>query len=79
MHAKGCAWCTTLYDLYLNLVEVYGFDSDQYHGNGGNNIWLQLVIDGMKLQPCRPTFVSARDGIIEADQLVCALRKSIQA
>jgi extracellular elastinolytic metalloproteinase len=28
----------------------------------------QLVIDGMKLQPCRPTFQNARDAILAADK-----------
>jgi len=36
---------------------------------GGNNIMFQLLVDGMKIQPCRPTFVDARDAIIQADQI----------
>ena len=64
----GCFWCTTLYDLYLTLVDKYGFDEDLYTGTGGNNRWLLLVTDGMKLQPCRPTMVTARDAIIESNQ-----------
>ncbi|WWC68087.1 uncharacterized protein I206_102006 [Kwoniella pini CBS 10737] len=35
----------------------------------GNTLLLQLVIDGMKLQPCRPSFFDARDAIIQADQI----------
>ncbi|CUA70933.1 hypothetical protein RSOLAG22IIIB_09207 [Rhizoctonia solani] len=34
----------------------------------GNTLMLQLVILGLKLQPCAPTFLSARDAIIHADQ-----------
>jgi extracellular elastinolytic metalloproteinase len=34
---------------------------------GGNVIFFQLVVDGMKLQPCDPTFVEARDAILQAD------------
>ncbi|CAE6527032.1 unnamed protein product [Rhizoctonia solani] len=34
----------------------------------GNTLMLQLVILGMKLQPCRPSFFGARDAIILADQ-----------
>ena len=33
----------------------------------GNTLATQLVISGMKLQPCRPTFFNARDAIIQAD------------
>jgi extracellular elastinolytic metalloproteinase len=36
----------------------------------GNWLIVQLVINGMKLQPCRPTFFQARDAIIAADQVL---------
>jgi extracellular elastinolytic metalloproteinase len=36
----------------------------------GNTLFLQLVIDGMKLQPCRPTFINARDAILKADEIL---------
>lgn len=36
---------------------------------GGNVMFFQLVVDGMKLQPCDPTFIQARDAIIEADEI----------
>jgi extracellular elastinolytic metalloproteinase len=35
----------------------------------GNTLALQLIVDGMKLQPCRPSFFDARDAIIQADKL----------
>jgi len=69
VHAKGCVWCTTLYDLYLVFVEKYGFNSDWYNGNGGNNFFLQNLVDSFKLQPCNPSFVDSRDAIILADQI----------
>ncbi|KAI8844173.1 Fungalysin metallopeptidase-domain-containing protein [Chytridium lagenaria] len=34
---------------------------------GGNVLALQLVVDGLKIQPCYPSFVDARDAIITAD------------
>ncbi|KAK4054892.1 hypothetical protein OIV83_000816 [Microbotryomycetes sp. JL201] len=34
----------------------------------GNTLLTQLVIDGMKLQPCRPSFMDARDAILTADK-----------
>ncbi|KAJ3334282.1 Fungalysin/Thermolysin Extracellular metalloproteinase 5 [Blyttiomyces sp. JEL0837] len=36
--------------------------------HGGNVLALQLVVDGLKLQPCLPSFVDARDAILEADE-----------
>jgi extracellular elastinolytic metalloproteinase len=68
-HGVGSVWCTMLYDLYWNMIDKYGYDSNLYSGNGGNNRTLQLVLDGLKLQPCSPGFVDARDAIILADQL----------
>ncbi|EPQ30591.1 uncharacterized protein PFL1_02115 [Pseudozyma flocculosa PF-1] len=34
----------------------------------GNTLLVQLILDGMKLQPCRPSFFDARDAIIQADK-----------
>ncbi|TCD67718.1 Fungalysin/Thermolysin Extracellular metalloproteinase 5 [Steccherinum ochraceum] len=34
----------------------------------GNALSVQLVLNGMKLQPCRPSFFDARDAILAADQ-----------
>ncbi|MCH9660936.1 MAG: T9SS-dependent M36 family metallopeptidase [Bacteroidetes bacterium] len=68
-HGVGFVWATAIWDLTWAFVDEYGFDSDLYTGTGGNNIALQLVMDGMKLQPCSPGFVDGRDAIIEADQL----------
>jgi hypothetical protein len=68
-HGIGFVWATMLWDLNWALIERYGFDSDLYTGTGGNNINMQLVIDGMKLQNCQPGFVDGRDAILEADML----------
>ncbi|KAJ3083833.1 Fungalysin/Thermolysin Extracellular metalloproteinase 5 [Rhizoclosmatium hyalinum] len=37
---------------------------------GGNVLMLQLVVDGMKIQPCNPSFVDARDAILKADEFL---------
>ncbi|MEL6987036.1 MAG: M36 family metallopeptidase, partial [Bacteroidota bacterium] len=66
-HGVGSVWCVMIWDLYWNLVDEYGYDDNQINGTGGNNIAVQLVMDGMKLQPCNPDFVSSRDAIIAAD------------
>jgi len=68
-HGIGTIWATTLWEMYWNLVDRYGWDADLYAGGGGNNLAFQLVIDGMKLQPCDTdlTFPSARDAILAAD------------
>lgn len=69
-HGIGSVWATMLWDLSWAYVNKYGFDSDIYSGNGGNNKVLQVVVDALKLQPCNPSFVEARDAIIAADQAI---------
>ncbi|MEM6784321.1 MAG: T9SS-dependent M36 family metallopeptidase [Bacteroidota bacterium] len=68
-HGIGTVWATMLWEMTWSLIDRYGFDPDLTNGTGGNNIALQLVTDGMKLQPCSPGFVDGRDAILEADQL----------
>ncbi len=68
-HGVGSVWCAMLWDMTWGLIEEHGFDPDIYNGTGGNNIALQLVIDGLKLQPCGPGFVDGRDAILEADMI----------
>jgi extracellular elastinolytic metalloproteinase len=68
-HGIGFVWCSILWEVYWELVSFHGYDPDVYHGTGGNNIALQLVMDGLKLQPATPTYIEARDAIILADQV----------
>src|SRR5690554_2110980 len=68
-HGVGSVWATMLWDLTWAFVDEYGFDPDVYEGEGGNNMALQLVMDGLKLQPCSPGFIDGRDAILEADQI----------
>lgn len=91
VHAKGEVWAAILNEVYWNLVDGWGYSDDVYNpqatgrkdaeGPAGNIVALQLVIDGMKLQPCRPSFVNARDAILQADEVTyggvhqCALWK----
>ncbi len=66
-HGVGFIWNTMLWEMYWALVGAHGFDADLYNGTGGNNLAMQLVLDGMKLQPCSPGFVDGRNAILAAD------------
>ncbi len=68
-HGIGFVWCSILWEMYWSLVDQHGFDPDFYGGTGGNNVALQLVMDGLKLQPATPTYLEARDAILLADQV----------
>jgi len=71
-HGIGYVWNSMLWEVYWNLVENHGYNPDIYGDwtTGGNNLAFQLVMDGLKLQPCRPGFVDGRDAILMADQLL---------
>jgi len=69
-HPLGEIWNTMLWDLYWALVGEYGFDPDVKTGTGGNNIAIQLVMEGMALQACSPGFVDGRDAILAADSVL---------
>jgi hypothetical protein len=69
-HGIGFVWCTMLWDLNWAMIDRYGFDPDLFNGNGGNNKTMQLVIDGLKLQPCSPGFVDGRNAILAADSIL---------
>jgi len=66
-HGIGSVWSTVLWDLTWAYIDKYGFDSDLFNGNGGNNRVMKLVLDGLKLQPCSPGFVDGRDSLLAAD------------
>lgn len=36
-------------------------------GSEGNIVFLHLFMDALPIQPCNPTFISARDAWIQAD------------
>jgi hypothetical protein len=50
----------TLWGARANLINKYGWEV-------GNQLMLQLVTDGMNLSPANPTFLQARNAIIQAD------------
>lgn len=68
-YGVGSIWCTMIWDLYWAMSDTYGWDPDLYKGTGGNNMAIQLIIDGLKLQGCNPGLVDARDAILEADMI----------
>ena len=68
-HGVGSVWATMLWDMTWAFIDEYGYDDDVYEGSGGNNMALQLVMDGLKLQGCSPGFIDGRDAILQADEI----------
>jgi hypothetical protein len=84
-HNIGEIWCTALWDMTWNIIKQQGsITPDIYNANGtgGNVIALKLVMEGMKLQPCQPGFIDARNAILAADSILynnahkCAIWKA---
>lgn len=69
-HDIGFIWCTMLWEMTWDLIDQHGFDPDLYNGTGGNNMAMNLVIEGLKLTACSPGFVDGRDAILQADAVL---------
>ncbi|MFN8347474.1 MAG: M36 family metallopeptidase [Spirosomataceae bacterium] len=74
-HGIGSIWATMLWDMTWeiilqdnqivnNIFTVPGVITDMR----GNIAALKLVNEGLRMQPCSPSFVDARDAILAADQ-----------
>jgi len=68
-HGVGEIWSQMIWDMYWALTDRYGWGEVFTEPDSGPGIALQLVMDGMKLQPCLPTFESGRDAILDADMI----------
>ncbi|KAB5595169.1 Extracellular metalloproteinase mep [Ceratobasidium theobromae] len=69
VHDAGEVWATIWHEIYAGLVAKLGFSTDKNNASGtaGNIVALHLLVDALQLQPCNPTFISARNAIIQAD------------
>ncbi|KAJ9061554.1 hypothetical protein DSO57_1019473 [Entomophthora muscae] len=76
VHEEGATWAVMLYEVYWNLADRLPFTPNWFPASKSdipkfsNTLMLQLLIDGMKLQPCSPSFSDARDAIIQADSIL---------
>ena len=70
VHNMGEIWCDALWDMSWFLMDQFGYSSDPTVATAGNNIAITLVLQGMKLQPCNPGFLDARNAILAADSLL---------
>ncbi|KAJ2825552.1 hypothetical protein GGI24_003126 [Coemansia furcata] len=72
VHAAGEVWAEMLYEVTWNLVDKNGISEDLFAHDlaTGNALMMQIVLNGMKLQPCNPSFVDARNAIIQAENIL---------
>ncbi|KAI0315941.1 Fungalysin metallopeptidase-domain-containing protein [Amylostereum chailletii] len=70
VHNIGEVWANTLHNVLGALVDAHGFDANALtdpSSTAGNAVFLHIFIDALALQPCNPTFLTARDSWIQAD------------
>jgi subtilisin-like proprotein convertase family protein len=74
VHNSGEVWTLTLWEVRARVIAANGGDVPT-----GNQIMLQLVTDALKMTPIDPTFIEARDALIDADCATnaCANEQSI--
>ena len=69
-HGVGSRWAQAIWEVYWALVDKHGFSSDLMNpaagGWAGNERAMLYVNEGLKNTACSPTFIAARDGIIQA-------------
>jgi extracellular elastinolytic metalloproteinase len=70
VHDIGEVWANILHNVYAGLVGAHGFSATAHTDptvTGGNAVFLHLFLDALPLQPCNPTFLTARSAWIQAD------------
>jgi len=60
VHDDGEIWAVTLWEARAKLIDAYGYLV-------GRRLMEQLVVDGMKLSPSRPSMLTGRSTILLAD------------
>jgi extracellular elastinolytic metalloproteinase len=73
VHDIGEIWCSAVWDMTWNIIQQENsITANLYNsaGTGGNVVALRLVMEGLKLQPCSPGFLDARNAILAADSIV---------
>ncbi len=70
-HNRGEIWCMALWEMTWEIIQAAGINPNLFNpsAGGGNAIALKLVTEGMRLQPCSPGFIDARNAILKADTL----------
>ena len=75
VHNIGEIWCMALWEMTWEIIkQTNTINPDLLNpagagGIGGNSIAMKLVVEGMRLQPCSPGFIDARNAILKADTL----------
>lgn len=69
VHDMGELWTSIWNEIYWNLVDKSGYSGNWFDSkqSEGNIVAMQLMMGGLTLQPCNPSFLQARDAVLAAD------------
>jgi extracellular elastinolytic metalloproteinase len=69
-HDRGEVFAVTMYEIYWNLVDHYGFTKNLLDSNRmmGNVVLLKLMVESLKILNCYGGFLEMRDAIMLADE-----------
>ncbi|KAG4106146.1 hypothetical protein H8356DRAFT_1418301 [Neocallimastix lanati (nom. inval.)] len=83
-HYGGQLWASIMYDIIWEVIDEYGFSNNiLLNSNGRDQVYslevnsanlpgnirlAKIVVDALKLMPCNPTFLEARDSIFLAQR-----------
>ncbi|KAJ3014930.1 UNVERIFIED_CONTAM: Fungalysin/Thermolysin Extracellular metalloproteinase 5 [Siphonaria sp. JEL0065] len=72
VHNIGEVWTSMLFEVMWNMIDVSGKTPaaqlvSSAGANTGNSDLMLLLIQGMKMQPCNPTFIQAKAAIVAAE------------
>ncbi|MBC7535239.1 MAG: M36 family metallopeptidase [Ferruginibacter sp.] len=78
VHVIGEIWCAALWDMTWEMIAQDGINPNLFNATatGGNTAAMKLVMEGMRLQPCSPGYIDARNAILKADTLFFAAKYS---
>ena len=68
-HGVGTVFCTALWEMTWEIIKSRGISPNIFNASltGGNVVAFRIMMEGLKLQPCSPGFIDARNAIIQAD------------
>ncbi|KAJ3114117.1 Fungalysin/Thermolysin Extracellular metalloproteinase 5 [Phlyctochytrium bullatum] len=69
VHSVGTIWSSMLYKVYWNMVKQGGFEADvtNFSSTAGNIRFMHILVLALKMQPCNPTMLQARQALLDAE------------
>ncbi|KAI8805504.1 Fungalysin metallopeptidase-domain-containing protein [Cladochytrium replicatum] len=75
VHFMGTIWTTVMNEILWNMVDISGRTPTaqiiaNHNGGTGNTDLIKILIQSFKMQPCNPTFLQAKQAMLDAEALL---------